>query len=53
MIASEAIQELWEACTDVEIYPLKTNAAFLANLCLDEDFRSANLDTGLIERKLG
>jgi 3-methylcrotonyl-CoA carboxylase alpha subunit len=48
----EAIQELWEACTDVEIYPLKTNAAFLANLCLDEDFRSANLDTGLIERKL-
>lgn len=49
---SEAIEELWEACTDVEIYPLKTNAAFLANLCLDEDFRSVELDTGMIERKL-
>jgi 3-methylcrotonyl-CoA carboxylase alpha subunit len=49
---SEAIEDLWEACTDVEIYPLKTNAAFLANLCLDEDFRSAKLDTGMIERKL-
>ncbi len=49
---SEAIEELWEACTDVEIYPLKTNAAFLANLCLDENFRSAELDTGMIERKL-
>jgi 3-methylcrotonyl-CoA carboxylase alpha subunit len=49
---SEAIEELWEACTDVEIYPLKTNAAFLANLCLDENFRSAKLDTGMIERKL-
>jgi len=49
---SEVIEELWEACTDVQIYPLKTNAAFLANLCLDENFRSAELDTGMIERKL-
>ena len=49
---NEAIEDLWEACTDVEIYPLKTNAAFLANLCVDEDFRSAKLDTGMIERKL-
>ncbi|MEL6486895.1 MAG: biotin/lipoyl-containing protein, partial [Pseudomonadota bacterium] len=48
----EAIEELWQACTDVEIYPLKTNAAFLANLCVDEDFRSAKLDTGMIGRKI-
>ena len=47
----EAIELLWEACTDVEIYPLKTNAAFLANICLDDDFRHAILDTSLIERK--
>jgi 3-methylcrotonyl-CoA carboxylase alpha subunit len=49
---TEAIEMLWEACTDVEIYPLKTNAAFLARICLDEDFRGANVDTGFIERKL-
>jgi len=49
---ADAIEMLWEACTDVEIYPLKTNAAFLARICLDEDFRSANIDTGFIERKL-
>jgi len=47
-----AIESLWEACTDVEIYPVKTNAAFLARLCLDEGFRNAELDTGLIARKL-
>ncbi len=47
-----AIEELWEACTDVEIYPQKTNAAFLAKACLDEDFRNGDVDTGFIERKL-
>jgi 3-methylcrotonyl-CoA carboxylase alpha subunit len=49
---SRAIEMLWEACTDVEIYPVRTNAAFLAELLSDEDFKSANLDTGMIEQKL-
>jgi len=48
----EAIELLWETLTDIEIYPLKTNAAFLAKICLDEDFRSAKLDTSFIEKKL-
>jgi 3-methylcrotonyl-CoA carboxylase alpha subunit len=47
----QAIEELWEATTDVEVWPVRTNAGFLARLCLDEDFRSGNVDTGLIERR--
>ncbi len=48
----EAIEFLWETLTDIEIYPLKTNAAFLAKICLDEDFQNAKLDTSFIERKM-
>jgi 3-methylcrotonyl-CoA carboxylase alpha subunit len=47
----QAIEELWEATTDVEVWPVRTNAGFLARICLDEDFRSGNVDTGLIERR--
>jgi 3-methylcrotonyl-CoA carboxylase alpha subunit len=47
-----AIEELWEATTDVEVWPVRTNAAFLGRLCLDEHFRSGNVDTGLIARKI-
>jgi 3-methylcrotonyl-CoA carboxylase alpha subunit len=46
-----AIEELWEATTDVEVWPVRTNAGFLARICLDEDFRSGAVDTGLIERR--
>jgi 3-methylcrotonyl-CoA carboxylase alpha subunit len=46
-----AIEELWEATTDVEVWPVRTNAGFLARICLDEDFRSGSIDTGLIERR--
>jgi 3-methylcrotonyl-CoA carboxylase alpha subunit len=48
---SAAIEELWEATSDVEVWPVRTNAGFLARLCLDADFRSGTIDTGLIERR--
>ncbi len=47
-----AIEELWEATTDVEVWPVRTNAGFLARLCLDEQFRNGNVDTGLIAREV-
>ncbi|RYY24650.1 MAG: acetyl/propionyl/methylcrotonyl-CoA carboxylase subunit alpha [Sphingomonadales bacterium] len=46
-----AIEQLWEATTDVEVWPVRTNAGFLARLCEDPDFRSGNVDTGLIARR--
>ncbi len=46
-----AIEELWEATSDVEVWPVRTNAGFLARLCEDADFRSGNVDTGLIARR--
>ena len=48
----DAIDELAEIAESVEIWPVKTNAAFIANALLDDDFGEANLDTGFIERKL-
>ncbi|RIV85995.1 acetyl/propionyl/methylcrotonyl-CoA carboxylase subunit alpha [Aurantiacibacter zhengii] len=48
----EAIDELAAIAESVEIWPVKTNAAFLANALLDDDFGEAELDTGFIERKL-
>jgi 3-methylcrotonyl-CoA carboxylase alpha subunit len=47
-----AIGELAAMLDGVEVWPVRTNAAFLFNALLDEDFGSANLDTGFIERKL-
>jgi 3-methylcrotonyl-CoA carboxylase alpha subunit len=47
----EAIEALWDATTDVEVWPVRTNAGFLARICGDEDFQTGNLDTGLIERR--
>ncbi|WP_338243216.1 acetyl/propionyl/methylcrotonyl-CoA carboxylase subunit alpha [Aurantiacibacter hainanensis] len=48
----EAIDELGAITESVEIWPVKTNAAFLANCLLEDDFEAADLDTGFIERKL-
>ncbi|MFC7536800.1 acetyl/propionyl/methylcrotonyl-CoA carboxylase subunit alpha [Sphingomonas sp. GCM10030256] len=48
----EAIGELAAILDEVEVWPVRTNAAFLFNALLDEDFGSALLDTGFIERKL-
>ncbi len=49
---NEAREGLAKTCKKVRCWPVKTNAAFLANLLRDEDVSSANLDTGLIARKL-
>jgi propionyl-CoA carboxylase alpha chain/3-methylcrotonyl-CoA carboxylase alpha subunit len=43
---------LAEGCREVEVWPVKTNAAFLAR-CLDAvEFTSGAIDTGFIERNL-
>jgi acetyl/propionyl-CoA carboxylase alpha subunit len=47
-----ASDQLAEACASVEVWPLKTNAGFLAR-CLDHaDFISGDVDTGFIEQRL-
>jgi propionyl-CoA carboxylase alpha chain/3-methylcrotonyl-CoA carboxylase alpha subunit len=44
----EAASQLAEACREVEIWPVRTNAAFLAR-CLDHpDFLAGEVDTGFI-----
>ncbi|MFZ3007080.1 MAG: biotin carboxylase N-terminal domain-containing protein [Phenylobacterium sp.] len=47
-----ASDQLAQACAEVEIWPVKTNAGFLAR-CLDHpDFIAGEVDTGFIERNL-
>jgi 3-methylcrotonyl-CoA carboxylase alpha subunit len=48
----DAIDDLAAITESVEVWPVKTNAAFLANALLDDDFEEGNLDTGFIERKI-
>jgi 3-methylcrotonyl-CoA carboxylase alpha subunit len=47
-----AIAALGDACASVEIWPVKTNAAFLARICEDEDFRRGDVDTGFIPARI-
>ncbi|WP_417322682.1 acetyl/propionyl/methylcrotonyl-CoA carboxylase subunit alpha [Erythrobacter aureus] len=47
----EAIDDLKYALSTTEVWPVRTNAAFVARAINDEDFRNAALDTGFIERK--
>ncbi|HEU0311155.1 MAG TPA: acetyl/propionyl/methylcrotonyl-CoA carboxylase subunit alpha [Sphingomicrobium sp.] len=49
---AEAIGELASILDEVEVWPVHTNAGFLFNAVLDEDFVHARIDTGFIERKL-
>lgn len=49
---ADAIEALADIAESVEVWPVKTNAAFLANALLEDDFVEAELDTGFIERKL-
>ncbi|HEX4180133.1 MAG TPA: biotin carboxylase N-terminal domain-containing protein [Caulobacteraceae bacterium] len=47
-----AALKLAKACRDVEVWPVKTNAAFLAR-CLDQrDFVAGAVDTGFIEARI-
>jgi 3-methylcrotonyl-CoA carboxylase alpha subunit len=48
----EAIDRLAEVLDGVEVWPVRTNAAFLGNCLLDDDFIFGVLDTGFIGRKL-
>ena len=49
---SEAAAALAEACRSVEVWPVKTNAGFLARCAAHPDFVSGAIDTGFIERHL-
>ena len=46
-----AIEQLRDACHATDIYPVKTNAAFLRRALDDDDFRAGNIDTGFIAEK--
>ena len=48
----EAIGELAAILDEAEVWPVRTNAGFLFNALLHQDFGEARLDTGFIERNL-
>jgi acetyl/propionyl-CoA carboxylase alpha subunit len=45
---AQAAGNLAAACRAAEIWPVKTNAAFLANALVQEDFIAGDVDTGFI-----
>ena len=45
-----AAAKLAQAARRVEVWPVRTNAAFLARAASDPDFVAGNIDTGFIER---
>ncbi len=47
-----ALAELADACDGVEVWPVKTNAGFLARCLEAPDFIAGDVDTGFIERNL-
>ncbi|PWG01539.1 acetyl/propionyl/methylcrotonyl-CoA carboxylase subunit alpha [Sphingosinicella humi] len=48
----EAIEALVETLEQVEVWPVKTNAAFLARAAADADFRAGEVDTAFIPARL-
>jgi len=48
-----AAARLAAAARSVEVWPVKTNAAFLARCAADSDFVAGRIDTGFIEARLG
>jgi acetyl/propionyl-CoA carboxylase alpha subunit len=48
----QALSELAQACDAVEVWPVKTNAGFLARCLEQPDFIAGDVDTGFIERHL-
>ncbi|ATY31685.1 acetyl-CoA carboxylase biotin carboxylase subunit [Sphingomonas psychrotolerans] len=48
----EARVKLFDACREVRIQPVRTNAEFMARLLAAREFAAGDVDTGLIERKL-
>jgi len=49
----EAIDNLVEVFDGIEVWPIKTNAAFLRRAADHDDFRQGNVDTGFIARHEG
>ena len=49
----DAIDELAVVLDGVEVWPVRTNAAFLFNALISDEFCDAGLDTGFVERNLG
>jgi 3-methylcrotonyl-CoA carboxylase alpha subunit len=49
----EAIDELAAMVDGVEVWPVRTNAAFLFNALVEPDFGDAKIETGFIEKHLG
>jgi 3-methylcrotonyl-CoA carboxylase alpha subunit len=47
---SDAAAKLSKACGQIEVWPVRTNAAFLARTASHPDFIAGRLDTGFIER---
>ena len=47
---SVAAAALAKACGEVEVWPVRTNAAFLSRAAADDDFVAGRIDTGFIER---
>jgi 3-methylcrotonyl-CoA carboxylase alpha subunit len=45
-----AARRLASACASVEVWPVHTNAAFLARVAADAAFAAGDIDTGFIER---
>ena len=45
-----AAARLSAACAQVQVWPVRTNAAFLARAAVDPDFRAGAVDTGFIAR---
>ena len=48
----EAIGALAAILDEVEVWPVRTNAAFLFNALLEPEFGAAEIDTGFIEKNL-
>jgi len=48
----EAAGRLTEALQEVEVWPVRTNAGFLARAAADPDFRSGEVDTAFIPSRL-
>ncbi|HKP57723.1 MAG TPA: acetyl/propionyl/methylcrotonyl-CoA carboxylase subunit alpha [Polyangiales bacterium] len=46
----EAAAKLATACAEVEVWPVKTNAAFLARAASQPEFVAGRIDTGFIEK---
>jgi 3-methylcrotonyl-CoA carboxylase alpha subunit len=47
-----AATRLAKACSQAEVWPVKTNAGFLARILADPDFVAASIDTSFIENHL-